>query len=501
MKILIADDQTSLHKFLDKMIDWHSLGITEIMHAYNGKEAAELVHSQRPELLVIDIRMPEWDGIEALKSIQNLPGKPKTVILSAYDQFDYAREALRLSVSQYLLKPVDAAQLTESLREMIGAIESESRAAVVREMERAVIAGGYSDECLTVIAEAFSLHGVVCFAAAAVADLDGDRAGLESLVPVRDDCMVFVVREGTGECVMLLGWKRFIEPEEVNQMFDDGLAEHPEFRVTVGLSSVETRIGELPERIRDSRQAAKLSFYLSGGVRLHQTGLFAEGAQLTEVHRLAQAIEDKARLGYPPAALRDSVRDWLTLLADKRVEPDAACESAHQVLSAIHHSWTDFRPAHDATSLSVRELKQRCKSFWELERLCTEELLKLSAGSDGGQPKQPEVIRGVKRFVDTQFQADLSLQTVADRFSIDKYRLSREFKQEFGENYWHYVTRIRMERAAEYLRETCWKNSAIAEKTGYMEESHFSRAFKKYYGVSPKEYRTGLAASGKERND
>jgi two-component system response regulator YesN len=67
--------------------------------------------------------------------------------------------------------------------------------------------------------------------------------------------------------------------------------------------------------------------------------------------------------------------------------------------------------------------------------------------------------------------------------------LSREFKQQYDENYWQYVTRVRMEQAAALLKETNWKNSQIAERTGYTDESHFSRAFKKHYGISPKDYR------------
>ncbi|MCD9021740.1 helix-turn-helix domain-containing protein [Cohnella silvisoli] len=110
--------------------------------------------------------------------------------------------------------------------------------------------------------------------------------------------------------------------------------------------------------------------------------------------------------------------------------------------------------------------------------------------SAGSPNKSVEVIRRIKSYIDAHCEADLSLQTVADQFGIDKYRLSREFKQEFDENYWHCVTRIRMEQAASFLKETNWKNSKIAERTGYADESHFSRAFKKHYGISPKDYRT-----------
>ncbi len=83
----------------------------------------------------------------------------------------------------------------------------------------------------------------------------------------------------------------------------------------------------------------------------------------------------------------------------------------------------------------------------------------------------------------------MSLQLIADRFGIDKFQLSRLFKQELGVNYWNYVMQVRMEKAAELLLRTDEKNSSIASATGFVDESHFSRTFKKYFDMSPKQYR------------
>jgi len=91
--------------------------------------------------------------------------------------------------------------------------------------------------------------------------------------------------------------------------------------------------------------------------------------------------------------------------------------------------------------------------------------------------------------VELNYSEDLSLQSVADAFRMDKYQLSRMFKQQIGVNYWQYVMQIRIDKAAELLAETSLKNSAIAEMTGFVDESHFSKTFKKHTGVSPKDYR------------
>ncbi|MNN53490.1 HTH-type transcriptional regulator YesS [compost metagenome] len=93
--------------------------------------------------------------------------------------------------------------------------------------------------------------------------------------------------------------------------------------------------------------------------------------------------------------------------------------------------------------------------------------------------------------MELHYAEDLSLQTVADAFGVDKYQLSRLYKQRYGINYWQFVTQVRMEKALELLGGTNLKNSVIAERIGFVDESHFSKSFKKHFGLSPKDYRAG----------
>lgn len=141
MKLLIVDDQLSLHRYLNKVMDWKELGITKVQHAYDGEEAANMVETFRPDLMIMDIHMPLLDGIESLKRIQHLDKIPRTIILSAYDQFEYARDALRLHVSQYLLKPVDAELLRDALHELIQQSVSDAQKSIRSELDRTIYAG------------------------------------------------------------------------------------------------------------------------------------------------------------------------------------------------------------------------------------------------------------------------------------------------------------------------------------------------------------------------
>jgi len=378
MKLLIVDDQLSLHRYLDKVMDWTDLGIADVKHAYDGEEAIDMIETLRPNLMIMDIHMPLLDGIESLKRIQHLDEIPRTIILSAYDQFSYAREALRLQVSQYLLKPVDAGLLRDALSELIHQSKTEAKQWVQAELERTL----YSEQ------------------------LEGD-----SLIKFQNG-------------LALLSIQRFA------------------IVTFEGISSSENKYSALLQE----HSAMRIDCVMCCNNRKEQqVVLVGGGEELTSRHlrELSEAVIEKVTVTTAPCTLTVGISS-IAQAQDAASLPQLIAESARAVRASA-----------------------------------TETISKLQ-----------DAVWRIKRYVESEIHEDLTLQSVADRFEIDKYQLSRAFKQEFGINYWAYVTQVRMKKAAELLVATNWKNINIAEHTGFLDESHFCRAFKKYFGVTPKEYRT-----------
>jgi two-component system response regulator YesN len=377
MKLLVADDQVSLHRYLDKVMDWEAMGFTDVRHAYDGEEAAAMVASFHPDILILDIHMPNLNGIESLKRVRQSGLAPKTIILSAYDEFEYARDALHLQVSHYLLKPVDAAQLRSALEELVRESGAAMRRAIGAELERVLYTGEAEAEALATIRRGFDFFGIDRFAVITCADgtADGCYARwLRERAAGRFRCAIDG-RNRNGS-VILVGGREELSGGQLRE-FVESLLRHPEAPSVspppVGISSIAQDAAVLPQLIAESARAA-------------------------------------------------------------------------------------------------------------------------AAPAETGSRLQDTIWR-IKRHIDNSYHEDLTLQRVADRFRIDKYQLCRAFKKEFGVNYWSYVMKVRMEKAAELLAGTEWKNSLIAERTGFLDESHFSRAFKKFYGIAPKEYRRRQTAS------
>ena len=112
MKLLIVDDQRSVHLYLQKAIDLPALGFSEVLHAESGTQALELLRRCHPDVMILDIQMPDMNGIALLEALQQEKiVRPETVVLTAYDEFLYAKRCIDFGVRRYVLKPIDVGEL------------------------------------------------------------------------------------------------------------------------------------------------------------------------------------------------------------------------------------------------------------------------------------------------------------------------------------------------------------------------------------------------------
>lgn len=138
LKLLIADDEDTIRKGVAKYIRLHSDRFTQIYEAENGEQALEFLLQFQPDVVLLDVQMPLKNGIEVMKEARKAGLNPLTVILSGYDEFTYAQQAIRYGAKEYLLKPVRAADILTCLNKLADeAFGGEHNAAVVDENEQA----------------------------------------------------------------------------------------------------------------------------------------------------------------------------------------------------------------------------------------------------------------------------------------------------------------------------------------------------------------------------
>lgn len=115
IKVLIADDELRICELIFRLIDWESLGMSVIAVAHDGRETIKIIKNEMPDIVITDIRMPGYNGVDVIRIGKEYNSDIQFIIISGYSQFDYAQNAIHYGVSDYLLKPVKAEELTKAL--------------------------------------------------------------------------------------------------------------------------------------------------------------------------------------------------------------------------------------------------------------------------------------------------------------------------------------------------------------------------------------------------
>ena len=119
MKLLICDDDISTVDVIQHQINWEELGISRIFRAYNGEAAIRIITKEKPEIILCDIGMPKVNGLEVLKYLHNNKIPAEFCFLTCYEEFEYAKAALRYGASNYITKPFDMGELQAEIQRMV----------------------------------------------------------------------------------------------------------------------------------------------------------------------------------------------------------------------------------------------------------------------------------------------------------------------------------------------------------------------------------------------
>lgn len=477
MKLLVVDDQKSVYLYLERAISFEALGFdSPPLYAEDGARAFEIIREEQPQVMLLDIQMPGMNGIQLLEKLRDEGVcQPVTLILSAYDEFQYARRCMGFGVINYLLKPIDPREVNALLSEAAQSVRARERHAFERVLPlclnetpppRSLLEGTFAGL-------GSPPFGVVC-----------TRAG-ESL---SDDWMDAhcAARCTPGEVSYALTPCR--EETQWNALRDrlDGLG------MAAGLSRLYHRPAQLPDACNAAREALMQSFYRPRA-RYYVPGFFREphggfGRELSE------ALLSAFRAGDMQAARR-VVEQLFQAFENKEISP---CAAHAFCFGLLLHLNPDFMAA--LSRLEDGALSPDA-TYCDADALKNVLLRILSGMMQESRPEETstdaEIIERVRRYIDAHYGQDLSLESMATRFYISKYQISRLFKRIYDVNYQDYVLKARMEAAARFLRSTQMKLYEVSQRVGFEEPSYFSNVFKKYYGVSPREYRCGRSEGEK----
>ena len=498
VSVFLVEDECIPRESIRQNVHWEKNDILFLGDASDGEVALPQILEKRPDILLTDIRMPFMDGLELSKIVREKLPDTKIILLSGFNEFDYAREAISLGISEYLLKPVSASDIlsavakvrTEIERSRAQKIDQQGNCWMHREYFFSRLYGGFLGKPHQILEQAeqlgISLSAVVyqvCILYLTPPCQCAENADTPLLYPPEDTLasgfngrqIVYLLRAGSREelarkSLALQKWctqtasglnvQTFWSPGQVVSRLSDLASAYQSAFQAPKPTSMGTGDPGLSTRSAPFENDALLEFLRTG--RLSMTPRFWEGYHST----MEEGFGSLMYRCYLYTELFFAIRKFcgeigIALpavlaepdLLEKRIEADASVESLVQF---------------------------GCE-------LCTDVISRRDQSGAGGYTPAAELAR---EYIDRHYaDADLSLGLVAGVVRISPNHLSTVFKEKAGVGFTEYLTEVRIRQAKQLLATTNLRASEVAARVGYQNFNYFSMLFKRMTGVSPSRFR------------
>lgn len=497
--VLIADDEFFIRQRLKKIIPWEELGLTFAGEAGDGQEVLLRLKEQPIDILILDIKMPKMDGISAANLIhQNYPGV-HTIILSGYNDFEYARQALHYGVRDYLLKPVEEDLLISTLKTCMTSVrdalkqrrqmrlyyhgqlcallhhvlygserkeELYSHYPHLKEMELTLFLQMYDgeaiEEAILELAHALRALGYAC----EYYHHSEYICTLQLFFKQADGLSLFWGH--LDSLAATAPGARFLCAGQPVSMEEDWLPAYKRVRQGLGMRYFESSLFLLPEIAAESRQnyAPVLS-----KIR----------------HKITLCLNNRNE--------RELTAEMKEVFAGIRDKKDA--EYLHLVLLELFLS---FHISHQLPGTTSAGITSQVTALLDEEYRLSE--LFWSAVSYGrqcipyntSQPSDVALSHKLMQYIHAHYtEPDLSIAKIAGEFSLNPSYMGTAFKKANNISILQYMANVRLEAALKLLKENRYKISEVAEMVGYSDVFYFSKRFKNAYGYPPKDYASYLS--------
>lgn len=531
-RIILVDDEEEVRKGIIRKIDWETLGFQVVGDAENGEEALEMIEQLEPDMVMTDIRMPYMDGLTLSAKIRQKYPSIKILIFSGFDDFEYAQQAIKLNVTEYILKPVNVEELTEILNRVHDNLEEEIEQRrdvnrlresyrrslpILRELFLNDLVRGNAD--MTTAEDKLREYQV---------DIRDARKWLTAVINVETE-------EETSKQATTLHRERELIPISVKQLMEDHLRGSCRFTIfngTAGLVLIAAidedntqtgMINLLDDICKEIKKILEVTVTI---------GIGHSALKLDQIEKAYQSAIDalgyKAIVGTGKTIYINDIEPVGRgkLLLDGKDEADLVAavkfggrEAIEQVVQTIMGRMDDAKVhvrQYQAYMISIINCLAKLMQQYDLnlDQMFDQEERYLEMLT--GRPKREnyaawliqvscrmheamnrerdktarKVILDAKQYIQDHYtNPDLSVEMICRELHMSPAYFSTMFKKETGQTYIAYLTEVRLNKAIELLNETEDKTYVIAKKVGYQEQNYFSYVFKKKFGVSPTRYR------------
>ena len=523
--VLLVDDEEEVFQVIMKKLDWEGMGFHIAGYARNGVEALEMAEELQVDVVMTDIKMPYMDGLTLCKKLKELYQNIKVIIFSGFDEFEYAKEAIKIEAEEYILKPINANELREVFERIKLNLDKE-----LDEKRNIEKLREYYMESLPILQENFYISlldgripadQIARYADSYQIDLQGayyviavlhiSKSGEEAMDPFLQAVSVRKLAEERLEgvwnsrAVTYLGdiivFTQLEDGEAVTGFTDqmDKICKMAKrvcgVQVTAGIGHVVETPAEIPLSYQGAKDAVSYRV-LYGNTRAISISEVSpkETADLPWEETYIKRIVKKIKLG-EAEPLKEAVAELIDQISVSKISLQEYrilnMGLVTEIIRFVNNNQLSieeiFGEGSDLYSQAQHLESPQDLGDW-LEKICLQ--IQKHILSDR-RDSTNAFVQKAKEYVEEHYsEQELNIDTVCNFLNVSAAYFSTIFKKETGKTFINYLTDYRMEQAVELLLTRNEKTYIIAEKVGYSDPNYFSYVFKKQFGMSPSKYKT-----------
>ncbi|MEC0201328.1 response regulator [Paenibacillus lautus] len=512
VKMLIVDDEPVICQGLHYTIDWADYGVEVVAEAYDGHEALQVVQEQGIDLVLTDIRMEGMDGLQLAKELKRCHPEVRVIMISGYEEFEYARQAIKLDVTDYLLKPVDIDELVAAVTGIVEDIRSKDTRVNSPTKDAELWLSEMAAHYETSLAKSIPPYLL-------------NRAEYKLLATQLEKFSNLAASVSEQDLTMLQHlWIQTVrESLENSGIRQVSVFVHKNLLMTLLMTDQPRPKRQWDEILQAMLNAWPEEHRLYGAVSDAYATLDQTAAMCAEVRALLPyyALEERSLLDREYKTEVDNGRamhdfdsaDMVSKLSVALFKQDAdmleeLIDGMFRLFLDQRYLLTDMVKVCDELSIMLRQrlrqsgltqLEHGLERAIELEvfnhpdairqAISTEVFDLLQLIDKVGIDRSFWIIEKAKKYMADHYLSDLKASEVAAYLKITPSYFSNIFKQSTGKSFSEYMNELRINEARKLLLTTQDKVFEIADRVGYKEYKYFVSVFKLYTGMTPKKYR------------
>lgn len=484
-KVILLDDEYMILAGLEKLIKWDELGIELVAKLSDGQEGLEYVQKNPVDIVITDVSMPRMSGIEFVKQAQEEGINFNFIILSGYQEFEYVRQGINLGAENFLLKPINAAELNETIEKTVEKLNQEKRHLESEEVlfENTMLRW-VSDEI-----DAVDLKRVMnglnynmkiddtysCIIIGGIKDI---RKRVYTQALSRLDLKYYYFQEDVLVIIIEGGMDDF---ERVRKSLVHSVITEEEL---IGLGELFVSLDQVYKSFDQAESMIEIAKFYGNSPFNKQSELRKEIRKTEEFHAVSfekfhysLSIRDKK-------LIHQEIENLLQETIKLKAEPEYVRYLSFIIFSDIYRQHDNYE---DEEYHEFLQILNQSESIQEIE-----DLLKKALETNQAQTQVKHYNENVQKAlykINEEYSEDINITTIAEELHVNAMYLGQIFKKETGKSFSQFLNKFRIKEAQKLLLQSNYNINQIADKVGYSSSGYFYKNFKKECGISPKEYR------------